>query len=89
MTTILHIERDLKRLERLAQDGQIRPDAPMPLACIFDAMRNAQTLLGPEYLALAALLDPVPVAHIKNYLKNRKDRGWLFTGAYKQSDPSD
>ena len=81
MTKLLHIERSLQRLERMAQDREIAPNAPIPLACIFDATRNAQILLGPGHLPLAALLDPIPALHISNYLRERKERGWLFSDA--------
>ena len=86
MTKLLNIERSLQRLERMAQDGEILPNAPMPLACIFDATRNAQILLGSGYLPLAALLDPVPALHLKNYLKERNERGWVFSDVYRQSN---
>lgn len=86
MTKISRIECNMQRLERMVREGKVESEVVMPLACIFDAVRNAQILLGPGHLPLAALLDQIPVAYIQNYLKGRKKRGWRFTDSYQQSE---
>ena len=65
---------DITKFHQLASDGQISPNVVVPLACIADALRNAQFINGPGYLPVGVLLDPVPVLHIQNYLKDRKAR---------------
>ncbi|MEP0144515.1 MAG: hypothetical protein ABJP02_10420 [Parasphingorhabdus sp.] len=72
MTKYIAFHNDIKRFERLAEVGEISRDAVAPLACIADAIRNAQYVIGPGHIPIGVLLDPIPVQHIKNYLKDRK-----------------
>lgn len=74
MTKYIAFKESIKKFSRLAQTGVIPTEAVVPLACIMDTLRNAQHICGPGNLPISVILDSIPEAHIKTYLKERKLR---------------